>query len=201
MGKNKKGFTISELLIVVAIIAVLVAISIPIFRSQLEKSRRTVDIANARSIESALSTMINDGTVELPNGTGVWVHVQCANKQIRSNPYNLNNSSEKSKFFVGADKDAIINGHKKTAAYNVQEEYLASVIESCFGKGGIKSYCSNPDMKINDVGGWDWYIVEIYRDSNGRLYQKIYSGLQDSGDFGVFHYLNTATNIEKYMKQ
>ena len=38
--ENKKGFTLAELLIVVAIIAVLVAISIPIFTSQLEKSDR-----------------------------------------------------------------------------------------------------------------------------------------------------------------
>ena len=36
--KNEKGFTLAELLIVVAIIGVLVAISIPIFTSQLEKS-------------------------------------------------------------------------------------------------------------------------------------------------------------------
>ena len=35
--ENKKGFTLAELLIVVAIIAVLVAISIPIFTAQLEK--------------------------------------------------------------------------------------------------------------------------------------------------------------------
>ena len=46
---NKKGFTLAELLIVVAIIAVLVAISIPIFTSQLEKSREAVDLANIRS--------------------------------------------------------------------------------------------------------------------------------------------------------
>ena len=47
--KNEKGFTLAELLIVVAIIGVLVAISIPIFTSQLEKSREAVDLANLRA--------------------------------------------------------------------------------------------------------------------------------------------------------
>ncbi len=46
---NKKGFTLAELLVVVAIIGVLVAISIPIFTSQLEKSRDAVTLANLRS--------------------------------------------------------------------------------------------------------------------------------------------------------
>ena len=46
---NRKGFTLAELLIVVAIIGVLVAISIPIFTAQLEKSREAVDEANIRS--------------------------------------------------------------------------------------------------------------------------------------------------------
>lgn len=46
---NKKGFTLAELLIVVAIIAVLVAIAIPIFTSQLEKSRDAVTLSNIRA--------------------------------------------------------------------------------------------------------------------------------------------------------
>ena len=49
MKNNKKGFTLAELLIVVAIIAVLVAIAIPIFTSQLEKAREATDAANLRS--------------------------------------------------------------------------------------------------------------------------------------------------------
>ena len=48
MKKKRKGFTLAELLIVVAIIAVLVVIGIPIFTSQLEKSREATDAANIR---------------------------------------------------------------------------------------------------------------------------------------------------------
>ena len=49
MKKNNKGFTLAELLIVVAIIAVLVAIAIPVFTTQLERSREATDLANIRS--------------------------------------------------------------------------------------------------------------------------------------------------------
>ncbi len=53
---NKKGFTLAELLIVVAIIGVLVAISIPIFTSQLEKSREAVDEANIRNAYAVIQS-------------------------------------------------------------------------------------------------------------------------------------------------
>ena len=46
---SKKGFTLAELLIVVAIIGVLVGISIPIFTNQLEKSRDAVSVTNIRN--------------------------------------------------------------------------------------------------------------------------------------------------------
>ena len=63
MKKNNKGFTLAELLIVVAIIAVLVAIAIPIFNSQLEKSRESTDIANVRDIYAEVSVGLLDGTL------------------------------------------------------------------------------------------------------------------------------------------
>ena len=58
---NKKGFTLAELLIVVAIIGVLVAISIPIFTSQLEKAREATDAANLRSAYAEVSVAVLDG--------------------------------------------------------------------------------------------------------------------------------------------
>ena len=72
-GKN--GFTLAELLIVVAIIAVLVAIAIPIFKSQLEKSREATDLANVRVAYAEIMTaaMTEDSTatyngVKIKNG-------------------------------------------------------------------------------------------------------------------------------------
>ena len=59
---RKKGFTLAELLIVVAIIGVLVAISIPIFTSQLEKAREATDAANIRSqYAEVMAEAITDG--------------------------------------------------------------------------------------------------------------------------------------------
>ena len=50
---SRKAFTLAELLIVVAIIAVLVGISIPIFTAQKEKSAEATDIANMRAAKAA----------------------------------------------------------------------------------------------------------------------------------------------------
>ena len=57
---DKKGFTLAELLIVVAIIAVLVAIAIPVFTTQLEKSREATDAANVRAAYATLVTQYLD---------------------------------------------------------------------------------------------------------------------------------------------
>ena len=62
--KNSKGFTLMEMLIVVAIIAVLVAIAIPTFTNQLEKAREATDMANLRSAyaEVMASALTGDAT-------------------------------------------------------------------------------------------------------------------------------------------
>ena len=59
---NQKGFTMAELLIVVAIIAVLVAIAIPVFTTQLEKAREGTDLANIRSAYAECTTSVLGNT-------------------------------------------------------------------------------------------------------------------------------------------
>lgn len=60
--ENKKGFTLAELLVVVAIVAILVAISVPIFTTQLGKARRATNQANMRAAKvAAISQYLTDG--------------------------------------------------------------------------------------------------------------------------------------------
>ena len=54
MKNKQKGFTIAELLIVVAIIGVMVAIVIPIYAAKLHRVRVAVDWTNVRSYYSQL---------------------------------------------------------------------------------------------------------------------------------------------------
>ena len=67
--RNQKGFTIMEMLIVVAIIAVLVAIAIPTFNSALTKSKEAADIANIRAAyaEEMVAVLTEEGTAKTPN--------------------------------------------------------------------------------------------------------------------------------------
>ncbi len=60
--KKQGGFTMVELLIVVAIIAILVAVSIPMMNSALERSRHAVDQANVRdAVGLALTEYVTEG--------------------------------------------------------------------------------------------------------------------------------------------
>lgn len=66
--QGKKGFTLMELLIVVAIIAVLVAIAIPLFTNQLEKARDATSVANIRSAYAQAQTAYLTESDDKANG-------------------------------------------------------------------------------------------------------------------------------------
>lgn len=85
MKQNKNGFTLMEMLIVIAIIAVLIAVAIPVFASQLEKAREATDLANARSAYAQVSTeaLLGDSeatvTVDLKQKQADWQSVDPVN--------------------------------------------------------------------------------------------------------------------------
>lgn len=59
--RNKKGFTLVELMVVVVIIGILVAIAIPVYGSTQENARLRAHQANIRTIEGAIAVASSDG--------------------------------------------------------------------------------------------------------------------------------------------
>ena len=57
-GLNKKGFTLIEMLVVIAIIAVLVAIIIPVVVASTDKAEAAADAANLRSVLGEANTLL-----------------------------------------------------------------------------------------------------------------------------------------------
>ena len=64
LSTDRNAFTLAELLVVVAIIGILVAVSIPIFNKQVEKAREETDIANLRAAKAAADAAFIDGSVQ-----------------------------------------------------------------------------------------------------------------------------------------
>lgn len=69
--KEQRGFTLVEMLIVVAIIAVLVAVSIPVVNSSLNKAKQATDDANMRSAQAA-AVLHYYNEINDPNSTAMF---------------------------------------------------------------------------------------------------------------------------------
>ena len=75
LAKNNKGFSLVELIVVIAIMAVLVGVLAPQLIKYVEKSRQATDIQNCDSIATTLKTYFADkeglkGTVTATVSTG-----------------------------------------------------------------------------------------------------------------------------------
>lgn len=74
MKKNNKGFSLVELIIVIAIMAILAGALAPALIKYINKSRRSTDVQNADSLRTALQTALSDpdaADADSANDTGI----------------------------------------------------------------------------------------------------------------------------------
>src|ERR1035437_7112670 len=84
--RTKKGFTLIELMIVVAIIGILAAIAIPQFANLVSKSQEGRTKANLGTIRSALSIYYGDLEGWYPTGANALTNLTLSNRYLTKIP-------------------------------------------------------------------------------------------------------------------
>ena len=112
---GKKGFTLMEMLIVVAIIGILIAIAIPTFNNALTKARIAADEANLRSYYALKMTayMLDETTNPLPTAAedgGNSVTIDGQKYELQAGTYSITADTTNDTFTItysitkGSDK-------------------------------------------------------------------------------------------------
>lgn len=155
---KKKGFTLAELLIVVVIIGILVAVSIPIFNNQMEKSREAVDLANLRAAKAAAIAAVITGSLE--DGTKIsakvdyWYNIETGKYQTEQLDAGYGKgTSLGSDYYSRGEKGSDCNNEY---GYNSSTNYKNACIEMSYeevnGVKTIRIYFKQRDKYYNHGG-------------------------------------------------
>lgn len=155
---KRLGVSLQETLVVIVILAIIAAISVPTTAGLIERTKQKADVANAISIKTSLQYMISEGDIEFrepdkssSNYTGVYVVVwsgdKCPGGYSKVKDTNI---------FYGVDAGTYVNDEKGPTDWmntnSPAKKKLQEALEPCFGDGKI--YCQSKKA-------WDWYMVQI----------------------------------------
>lgn len=156
---NNKGFSLVELIIVIAIMAVLVGVLAPAYLRYVEKSRKSADIQAIDSIMIAME--VTAMGMEFEMKTGDQMSASFSNGVLS---FSTNNGATK--------KDAIINELKAVIGdYTTRSvDFKEFVITGTVGSDGDVTFT---------ISGTDADAVILYSDFEGRLKKATPQGGQE----------------------
>lgn len=151
---KNRGFSLVELIIVIAIMAILVAAITPNLLKYLEKANKSKDIYNAKSMMRTLELAYADGSIVFEDvNSAVWIYVTRNGTKTYIN---------------GQSKFPTINGASGSAALT---EFPKLMKECGIDTDVTKVSCK----KVKDTGaaatdeGWNWYCVYLTSDGTAHV--------------------------------
>lgn len=82
--KNNKGFSLVELIIVIAIMAVLIGVLAPQFIKYVERSRESTDLQNIEEVKTAIESYVADNGESIGSGTTYTVTADKDAKTVKA---------------------------------------------------------------------------------------------------------------------
>lgn len=107
---NKKGFTIVELVIVIAVIAILAGVLIPTFAGVIEKANESKELQQA---QNAYKEVLVDRDAAIPEGS---TDIEKNGYTFKFNGGKLNSVEGETEYTYEVDSNGNITGVEKTAS-------------------------------------------------------------------------------------
>ncbi len=171
MKNRTKGFTIGELLIVVAIVGILVGISVPLFASKKQAAIDATNKANIRAARAMAVAAFSDGTFDVDKVA-----------DTKGDIHYLMDGTDRSGFIYYRVKQGVLeyyNPNLDSASEDIRKKKKASYLENGIYQNIVVCLQEDPETSefhlytlpyVNDEGKVDFNVGE-----NGRVLDKTLS--------------------------
>lgn len=140
---NNKGFSLVELIVVIAIMAVLVGVLAPQFLKFVERGRKSTDVQNVSSIVTALQTYAADPMVDTAKALGNGATITITDSSVAVSSTNATNNANEALTAAG-----IKNLELKSSKWGATTIHLNAAVGT---DGSVVVTCTDTLSTGNDI--------------------------------------------------